>query len=437
MMAGQGSGGSSGTSGGTGGLAGPQQGNQRRSLGMAPMVSGVPMGSKYQPVHGSVALSGIPDNSKMPFNDNIPNLSFSLNPDTPAPAEVDKSDATEGLESDDLPTVMKTGSSLLTGNSLLMSAPTSRVGYLMPSSYSSRPSYVELAPQPILSAAPQMPSPFLTAPAMSGPVSTSTVVKLSPPTAASIFEGPVYYNQLSNEPLMIEKPMERPSVLYVNPSETLLRPTLQSSLLPTASRLLAARGLFIGDDDNDKPLEEDEPLVISMTNNGKDDSVKKIMLDPDNGIIVTQEKARKKREAAEASTEAAEAAESTTAATSDDATTTEKTSSNDEDEENFDPNGHGHGKTNKFKADGMMGDMMKQFMGYSKMFTARNAQPKKRQIETRRVKIDFLQNGEALPEGTVETISAGGGKAPGHHEGGGLTVKIQIPPRLHGHYLFD
>ena len=74
----------------------------------------------------------------MPFNDNIPNLSFSLNPDTPAPAEVDKSDATEGLESDDLPTVMKTGSSLLTGNSLLMSAPTSRVGYLMPSSYSSR-----------------------------------------------------------------------------------------------------------------------------------------------------------------------------------------------------------------------------------------------------------------------------------------------------------
>ena len=75
-----------------------------------------------------------------------------------------------------------------------------------------------------------------------------------------------------------------------------------------------------------------------------------------------------------------------------DATTTEKTSSNDEDEENFDPNGHGHGKTNKFKADGMMGDMMKQFMGYSKMFTARNAQPKKRQIETVSTTVVLLIN---------------------------------------------
>ena len=82
-----------------------------------------------------------------------------------------------------------------------------------------------------------------------------------------------------------------------------------------------------------------------------------------------------------------------------------------------DPNGHSH-KTNNFK----MESMMKPFMSFSKMFSRRNSAPRR---EERRVKIDFSQNGEELPEGTVETISAGGGKAPGHHEGGGLTVKVR------------
>ena len=52
---------------------------------------------------------------------------------------------------------------------------------------------------------------------------------------------------------------------------------------------------------------------------------------------------------------------------------------------------------------------------------------KKQKLARRRVKIDFLQNAE-LPEGTVETISAGGGKtlsAENGHEGGGLTVKVK------------
>ena len=43
----------------------------------------------------------------------------------------------------------------------------------------------------------------------------------------------------------------------------------------------------------------------------------------------------------------------------------------------------------------------------------------------RRVKIGFSQNTADLPEGTREKISAGGGRAPGHHEGGGLTVQVR------------
>ena len=149
----------------------------------------------------------------------------------------------------------------------------------------------------------------------------------------------------------------------------------------------------------------------------------------------------------------------------------DSTVAEEEEDDEADPNGHSH-KTNNFK----MESMMKPFMGFSKMFSRRNSAP--RREELRRVKIDFSQNGAKLPEGSIETISAGGGKSPGHHEGGGLTVKvkedevqqrririkqkpeprktlnffftwwwsantlllllqIQIPPRLHGHYLFD
>ncbi len=47
----------------------------------------------------------------------------------------------------------------------------------------------------------------------------------------------------------------------------------------------------------------------------------------------------------------------------------------------------------------------------------------------RRVKIAFKQKagkdgGAILPDGAKETISAGGGRSPGHHEGGGITVKV-------------
>ena len=83
-----------------------------------------------------------------------------------------------------------------------------------------------------------------------------------------------------------------------------------------------------------------------------------------------------------------------------------------------DPNGHSH-VTNKMES------MMKPFMGFSKMFNRRNSA-----FPQRRVKIDFSQNGEQLPEGSIETISAGGGKSPGHHEGGGLTVKVKEDRRI-------
>ena len=93
-----------------------------------------------------------------------------------------------------------------------------------------------------------------------------------------------------------------------------------------------------------------------------------------------------------------------------------------EEDDEADPNGHSH-KTNNFE----MESMVKPFMGFSKMFSRRNSAPRR---EERRVKIDFSQNGEELPEGSIETISAGGGRSPGHHEGGGLTVKVKEEPSL-------
>jgi len=46
------------------------------------------------------------------------------------------------------------------------------------------------------------------------------------------------------------------------------------------------------------------------------------------------------------------------------------------------------------------------------------------QTRKRRVRVGFAQSG-ALPAGAKETISAGGGRSPGHHEGGGLTVRVR------------
>ena len=65
--------------------------------------------------------------------------------------------------------------------------------------------------------------------------------------------------------------------------------------------------------------------------------------------------------------------------------------------------------------------------------TSRNLPSEKQNLaRRRRVKIDFLQTAE-LPEGTVETISAGGGKtlAENGHEGGGLTVKVKAIHKIH------
>ena len=100
----------------------------------------------------------------------------------------------------------------------------------------------------------------------------------------------------------------------------------------------------------------------------------------------------------------------------------EKDKDEKEEDDEADPNGHSH-KTNNFE----MESMVKPFMGFSKMFSRRNSAPRR---EERRVKIDFSQNGEELPEGSIETISAGGGRSPGHHEGGGLTVKVKEEPSL-------
>ena len=51
---------------------------------------------------------------------------------------------------------------------------------------------------------------------------------------------------------------------------------------------------------------------------------------------------------------------------------------------------------------------------------------RRRKKELRRVKVSFKQMVPGgLPPGTIEKVSAGGGQSPGHHEGGGLTVKVK------------
>lgn len=123
-----------------------QQGNQRRSL-MSPMPSNVGPGS--YPVHGAVTLSNVPDESS--YQDNIPDLSFSLRPPSTPKPEIEDEPTTKEEE-----------------EPLLMTAPSpTRLGYLMPTSYAvQRPSYVEMAAPstPTLSATKllQMRRPIVT-----------------------------------------------------------------------------------------------------------------------------------------------------------------------------------------------------------------------------------------------------------------------------------
>ncbi len=161
-------------------------------------------------------------------------------------------------------------------------------------------------------------------------------------------------------------------------------------------------------------MDANDPLVIYTIKKSDDDKVAqvdKIILDPDNGVLVKSEKKKTRR--------------SKRSATDGDASATTETPSTEEDkpeeplddddkndtDPNADPNGHSHGKINKMP-DGMK-DLVEKYNPFGAMFDRK-----------RRVKIDFEQDGDELPEGTVEKISAGGGKAPGHHEGGGLTVKV-------------
>lgn len=61
----------------------------------------------------------------------------------------------------------------------------------------------------------------------------------------------------------------------------------------------------------------------------------------------------------------------------------------------------------------------------TKKAKTRKPKTKKASLDTRRVRIGLTQaSTNDLPEGTVEKISAGGGRSPGHHEGGGLTVQV-------------
>lgn len=122
-----------------------QQGNQRRSL-MSPALGSNIGGPGSYPVHGAVTLSNVPDESS--YQDNIPDLSFSLRPPSTPKPEIEEEEPALTKEE---PTT-----------SLLMTAPSSptRLGYLMPTSYTvQRPSVMEMAAPatPTLSATKFLP----------------------------------------------------------------------------------------------------------------------------------------------------------------------------------------------------------------------------------------------------------------------------------------
>ena len=360
----------------------------------------------YGPMHGSVSLSNIPGIMPSPpqvpsspslpsmNNDNIPNLSFSLNPPTPAP----EPEPEQILEPEYQTVVIQD------------------------------PSYRPLSSGPSYFAQPS-PQPNL--------------VQISPVSYSKPY--PIYLDR----PLMVSS---SPDVAFSN--ELLSRPVLYQT---TAKRReLGEKQSRMTEFDDDSPL-----VIETIKKTPLNSVVKKIVLDPKNGIIVSQNNdgdlstpsfpvfSRKKRET---STETSKESEETTTTTTE---ASSETTASTEEPPKPDPNGHQHGKMNAMPSSEVMSKFMGNFMGgYADFFGggssgamdndddfARDIRMKRDLVQyqpgeaggsdydynrgSRRVQVGFSQSSMDLPEGTREKISAGGGRSPGHHEGGGLTVQVR------------
>lgn len=184
-----------------------------------------------------------------------------------------------------------------------------------------------------------------------------------------------------------------------------------------------------------------KPMIISKEDN-------KVLIDPMNGVIIVKDskvpvKLRSKREAT--TTESSEKISTSKALEIGSDTTSAAPPP--------DPNGHSHGPKNELAESSMGSYPWKLYLrdlyqaqtdGESTDYDSDRVQVEegKSTVQTkdinslesggalgnnrRRVKLEYTQKAH-LPPGSTETISAGGGRAPGHHEGGGLTVKVKKP----------
>ncbi|CAB4064418.1 unnamed protein product [Lepeophtheirus salmonis] len=392
--------GNGGGSTGSNGLASGASQRQVRSSFVDPSMS---------PVHGSMSLMNLPMYSP-PTPNNIPNLSFSLNPTS---SEADKVDEDVSDDIDENTTENKPqfvyalpqqSSSLLMQSPSLSSYSPSPVMMLMqPSPYSVQTSGPLMsAPQPIMPSS----SPFIYSqpPVLQQSVSDPFIAKRISPS------GEVYETAPSSQPLLMTNEPKPLQLYRLGRSEPIM--------------------------DDKSPI---SVYKVSKNDATGIDEIKKLIIDIDKGIIVSQsdrseeddedfddvddskeledfpfvrvpffkgsEKLLKMNHHIEDEPDRQRRPTLTTSESSNSAPKESRSSS------------IGY----QYQASGTDTDY--DYAETPQIDEGPETQDESRVVK-REVKIGFDQKGD-LPPGSSETVSAGGGRSPGHHEGGGLTVKVK------------
>eukprot|EP00096_Caligus_rogercresseyi_P016702 TRINITY_DN952_c0_g1_i2.p1 TRINITY_DN952_c0_g1~~TRINITY_DN952_c0_g1_i2.p1 ORF type:complete len:753 (+),score=230.11 TRINITY_DN952_c0_g1_i2:119-2260(+) len=439
----------------SGGKQGWSSGSQRRRLRSSSL-----MDPSMSPVHGSMNIMNLPMYSS-PTPNNIPNLSFSL---SPKPEEVEEEDD----EDEELRT----------------KEPSKK-----------HPLLVALPPQPMLFPPSTSSNLLMTSPSLSyAPYPSDLIMPPTQPTYASsplLYSSPLIFDPQPMDTFTRREPLPSPyksPLFYNTPSPKFYNnPTLGSSsgdslmaletpvLLSPEPKSAGLQLYRLGR--SPVPLEEEEdssPISIyKVTKNDitGTDEIKKLIFDLDQGIIVSQSDRSKVDllpEITEKKKHLVKRSIFDDEGTDDDDIEneledipfvtvpffkgTEKLIKlNHHFEKDDDPleskpvdevvsnateallAKDGRASGYQYQADGSDTDY--DYAETPQVDEGPETQDESRRVRfTREVKIGFDQKGE-LPPGSTETLSAGGGQSPGHHEGGGLTVKIKIPPK--GRYIID
>ncbi|XP_040568009.1 uncharacterized protein [Lepeophtheirus salmonis] len=486
--------GNGGGSTGSNGLASGASQRQVRSSFVDPSMS---------PVHGSMSLMNLPMYSP-PTPNNIPNLSFSLNPTS---SEADKVDEDVSDDIDENTTENKPqfvyalpqqSSSLLMQSPSLSSYSPSPVMMLMqPSPYSVQTSGPLMsAPQPIMPSS----SPFIYSqpPVLQQSVSDPFIARELGLSEASIeplhpsSSLPVMYN--GPKPMFYNTPSPKfyntPKMFSPSGEVYETAPSSQPLLMTNEPKPLQLYRLG-----RSEPIMDDKSPIsvykVSKNDATGIDEIKKLIIDIDKGIIVSQSD-RSEEELTEITTKKRLSKRSlfgsdedfddvddskeledfpfvrvpffkgsekllkmnhhiedepdrqrrptlTTSESSNSAPSpTSKTSSTEPSSTTNDTTVTINSKESRSSSIGYQYQASGTDTDYDYAETPQIDEGPETQDESRvvkrEVKIGFDQKGD-LPPGSSETVSAGGGRSPGHHEGGGLTVKIKIPPK--GRFLID